>query len=136
MRAIRRFTVRTALPGPLAPLHELIFNLWWSWHPASRRLLTRWSMTLVTCRVQLSLPTARVATCVEVISEGGRSTAGGADSTASRTPSWSAVRPTRDPAGAKRAAGEPSNTFERGPSVPASAPAPPETVTSQVPPRR
>src|SRR5439155_23182933 len=101
--------------------------------PASRRLLTRWSMTLVTCRVQLSLPTARVATCVEVISEGGRSTAGGADSTASRTPSWSAVRPTRDPAGAKGAAGEPWNTLERGPGVPASAPAPPETVTAQVP---
>src|SRR2546426_710798 len=67
---------------------------------------------------------------------GARPAAGGADSTASRTPSWSAARPTRDPAGAKRAAGGPSNTFERGPSIPASAPAPPETVTSQVPPRR
>jgi glycogen phosphorylase len=39
LRAIRRFTVRTALPGPLAPLHELIFNLRWSWHPGSRQLL-------------------------------------------------------------------------------------------------
>ncbi len=39
MRAIRRFTVRTALPEPLAPLLELIFNLRWSWHPGSRRLL-------------------------------------------------------------------------------------------------
>ena len=39
MRAIRRFTVRTALPEPLAPLHELIFNLRWSWHPGSRQLL-------------------------------------------------------------------------------------------------
>jgi starch phosphorylase len=39
LRAIRRFTVRTALPEPLAPLHELIFNLRWSWHPGSRRLL-------------------------------------------------------------------------------------------------
>jgi glycogen phosphorylase len=39
LRAIRRFTVRTALPEPLAPLHELIFNLRWSWHPGSRQLL-------------------------------------------------------------------------------------------------
>src|SRR5947209_20585071 len=83
--------------------------------PASRRLLTRWSMTLVACRVQLSLPTARVAACVEVISEGGRSAAGGADSTASRTTSWSAVRPTRDPAGAERAGGGPASTIDVGP---------------------
>ena len=39
MRAIRRFTVRTALPRPLAPLLELIFNLRWTWHPGSRQLL-------------------------------------------------------------------------------------------------
>ena len=39
MRAIRQFTVRTALPEPLASLHELIFNLRWSWHPGSRQLL-------------------------------------------------------------------------------------------------
>ena len=32
MKAIRRFTVRTVLPQPLAPLHELMLNLRWSWH--------------------------------------------------------------------------------------------------------
>lgn len=36
MRAIRRFTVRTVLPSPLADLDELARNLRWSWHPASR----------------------------------------------------------------------------------------------------
>ncbi len=35
MRALRRFTVRLALPAPLAPLGELVMNLRWSWHPAS-----------------------------------------------------------------------------------------------------
>ena len=35
MRALRRFTVRLALPQPLAPLGELVMNLRWSWHPAS-----------------------------------------------------------------------------------------------------
>ena len=33
MRAIRRFTVRTVLPEPLAPLRDLMLNLRWSWHP-------------------------------------------------------------------------------------------------------
>ena len=33
VRAIRRFTVRTVLPEPLAPLGELVMNLRWSWHP-------------------------------------------------------------------------------------------------------
>ena len=33
MKAIRRFTVRTVLPEPLAPLHDLMLNLRWSWHP-------------------------------------------------------------------------------------------------------
>lgn len=32
MRAIRRFTVRTVLPEPLAALEELAANLRWSWH--------------------------------------------------------------------------------------------------------
>jgi starch phosphorylase len=32
VRAIRRFTVRVALPEPLAPLHGLMLNLRWSWH--------------------------------------------------------------------------------------------------------
>ncbi|MCW2679239.1 MAG: alpha-glucan phosphorylase [Frankiales bacterium] len=35
MRALRRFTVRLALPEPLAPLAELVMNLRWSWHPQS-----------------------------------------------------------------------------------------------------
>lgn len=36
MRAIRRFTVRTVLPAPLADLDELAHNLRWSWHPGTR----------------------------------------------------------------------------------------------------
>jgi starch phosphorylase len=32
VRAIRRFTVRVALPEPLTPLHGLMLNLRWSWH--------------------------------------------------------------------------------------------------------
>jgi starch phosphorylase len=35
VRALRRFTVRLALPAPLTPLAELVMNLRWSWHPAS-----------------------------------------------------------------------------------------------------
>ena len=35
MRALRRFTVRLALPEPLAPLAELVMNLRWSWHAQS-----------------------------------------------------------------------------------------------------
>src|SRR5215472_926861 len=31
VRAIRRFTVRVTLPQPLAPLHDLMLNLRWSW---------------------------------------------------------------------------------------------------------
>ncbi len=38
MRAIRRFTVRTVLPEPLARLGELVANLRWSWHPPTRDL--------------------------------------------------------------------------------------------------
>jgi starch phosphorylase len=38
VKAIRRFTVRTALPPALAPLGELALNLRWSWHPESRDL--------------------------------------------------------------------------------------------------
>ncbi|NYI06510.1 alpha-glucan family phosphorylase [Allostreptomyces psammosilenae] len=38
MKAIRRFTVRTVLPGPLQPLGELARNLRWSWHPETREL--------------------------------------------------------------------------------------------------
>ncbi len=38
MKAIRRFTVRTVLPEPLAPLEELATNLRWSWNLPARRL--------------------------------------------------------------------------------------------------
>jgi starch phosphorylase len=38
VRAIRRFTVRTVLPEPLAPLGELALNLRWSWHAPTREL--------------------------------------------------------------------------------------------------
>ena len=38
MRAIRRFTVRVTLPEPLAPLHDLMLNLRWSWHEPTMRL--------------------------------------------------------------------------------------------------
>lgn len=38
MKAIRRFTVRPALPEPLTPLSELARNLRWSWHTETRDL--------------------------------------------------------------------------------------------------
>jgi starch phosphorylase len=38
VRAIRRFTVRVTLPQPLAPLHDLMLNLRWSWHPPAVEL--------------------------------------------------------------------------------------------------
>ena len=38
VKAIRRFTVRTVLPEPLAPLRELMLNLRWSWHPETVEL--------------------------------------------------------------------------------------------------
>jgi starch phosphorylase len=38
VRAIRRFTVRTVLPGPIAALAELASNLRWSWHPPTLEL--------------------------------------------------------------------------------------------------
>jgi starch phosphorylase len=38
VRALRRFTVRVALPEPLQPLSTLVMNLRWSWHVASRDL--------------------------------------------------------------------------------------------------
>ncbi|TDQ53603.1 alpha-glucan family phosphorylase [Actinorugispora endophytica] len=36
MKAIRRFTVRTVLPGELAPLGRLAANLRWAWHAPTR----------------------------------------------------------------------------------------------------
>jgi starch phosphorylase len=38
VRAIRRFTVRAALPESLAPLRDLTLNLRWSWHTETRDL--------------------------------------------------------------------------------------------------
>jgi len=38
VRALRRFTVRLALPEPLAPLAELVMNLRWSWHHPTQDL--------------------------------------------------------------------------------------------------
>ncbi|TYP85934.1 alpha-glucan family phosphorylase [Blastococcus xanthinilyticus] len=38
MRALRRFTVRAALPEPLLPLSQLVSNLRWSWHAETRDL--------------------------------------------------------------------------------------------------
>jgi starch phosphorylase len=35
VKALRRFTVRLALPAPLAPLADLVLNLRWSWHHPS-----------------------------------------------------------------------------------------------------
>ncbi len=38
MRALRRFTVRAQLPGPLAPLETLATNLRWTWHQPTQDL--------------------------------------------------------------------------------------------------
>src|SRR3954465_4444122 len=38
VRAIRRFTVRAALPPELLPLGELATNLRWSWHADTRAI--------------------------------------------------------------------------------------------------
>ncbi|MCW2539155.1 MAG: alpha-glucan phosphorylase [Frankiales bacterium] len=38
MKALRRLTVRAALPEQLAPLGEIVANLRWSWHPESQDL--------------------------------------------------------------------------------------------------
>src|SRR5262249_2782007 len=40
VRAIRCFTIRAALPEPLAPLRDLMLNLRWSWHAGTRDLFT------------------------------------------------------------------------------------------------
>jgi glycogen phosphorylase len=40
VRAIRSFTIRASLPEPLAPLFDLVLNLRWSWHAATRELFT------------------------------------------------------------------------------------------------
>src|SRR5918911_310277 len=50
VRAIRRFTVRTVLPEPIAALGELGINLRWSWHRPTQELFAsidpgRWAST-------------------------------------------------------------------------------------------
>ncbi len=40
VKAIRRFSVRTVLPEPIAALGELASNLRWSWHPQTRDLFS------------------------------------------------------------------------------------------------
>lgn len=40
VKAIRRFTVRTVLPEPIAPLAQLAGNLRWSWHLPTRELFS------------------------------------------------------------------------------------------------
>ena len=46
VKAIRRFTVRTVLPEPLAGLDELATNLRWSWHEPTQQLFARLSPEL------------------------------------------------------------------------------------------
>jgi glycogen phosphorylase len=46
VKAIRRFTVRTVLPAPLAVLEELATNVRWSWHEPTRRLFSQISPEL------------------------------------------------------------------------------------------
>lgn len=41
VKAIRRFSVRTVLPAPIAALGDLASNLRWSWHPPTRDLFQR-----------------------------------------------------------------------------------------------
>jgi len=41
VKALRRLTVRAALPPELVPLAELVMNLRWSWHPPTRDLFER-----------------------------------------------------------------------------------------------
>jgi len=49
VKAIRRFSVRTVLPEPIAALGDLAQNLRWSWHPSTRDLFAsidpkRWTL--------------------------------------------------------------------------------------------
>src|SRR4051812_15652588 len=41
VKAIRRFSVRTVLPEPIAALGDLASNLRWSWHPPTRDLFSQ-----------------------------------------------------------------------------------------------
>jgi starch phosphorylase len=46
VKAIRRFSVRTVIPEPIAALGDLATNLRWSWHPPLRDLFERVDPTL------------------------------------------------------------------------------------------
>ena len=67
MKAIRRFTVRVTLPGPLAALHGLMLNLRWSWHGPTADLFASidpgaWAASGGDPVAMLSgLPSARIA---------------------------------------------------------------------------
>src|SRR5256885_17117704 len=41
MNHIRTYTVIPSLPGPLARLRELTYNLWWSWNPDATEVFRR-----------------------------------------------------------------------------------------------
>ena len=61
VKAIRRFTVRTVLPEPLAALGDLASNLRWSWHPPTRDLFAaldpqRWAERPAATRSGCSAP--------------------------------------------------------------------------------
>jgi len=67
VKAIRRFTVRVTLPGPLAALHGLMLNLRWSWHRPTADLFASidpaaWAASGGDPIAMLSaLPSARIA---------------------------------------------------------------------------
>lgn len=46
MQNVRPFVVVPVLPGPLEPLRELAYNLWWSWNPAATELFRRLDLEL------------------------------------------------------------------------------------------
>src|SRR5258706_6220578 len=41
MKAFGLVTVFRTLPTRISRLHELAYNLWWSWHPEARALYSR-----------------------------------------------------------------------------------------------
>ncbi len=43
---IQTFNIVPKLPPALEPLREIVYNLWWSWEPAARRLFYRLDETL------------------------------------------------------------------------------------------
>ena len=50
MRPVHTFTVVRPLPERLRALHDVAYNLWWSWHEDGRRLFERmhpdlWQLT-------------------------------------------------------------------------------------------